>query len=191
MKDVKSMFPEAEIKNEELFIWVEKCLLVVPEYFWTLPASTSGKYHLEDNMEGGLVRHTRKSLVSAKELRYVFNFDDSEMDVIYSAIILHDTFRCGVDGQEKKKDGKLCSDRLHPLYPRNGLRKIDPSETIKKEVNLIFKIIEGHMGIWSPIFRLYPMSLKREPIDRSDMMIIFVHICDMVASRESIKVELK
>jgi len=39
--------------------FTKQCLEKLPEYFFEVPASTTGKYHPEFSLgEGGLVRHT-------------------------------------------------------------------------------------------------------------------------------------
>ena len=47
-----------EIENEELRNFALYSANEIPNYFWEIPASSSGKYHpITDLGEGGLVRH--------------------------------------------------------------------------------------------------------------------------------------
>jgi len=49
------------IHDENIRNFVVKCFdELCPDYFWTVPCSTSGKYHPQISLgEGGLVRHTK------------------------------------------------------------------------------------------------------------------------------------
>lgn len=48
------------IKNVDLRKLVELSLQSAPDYFFTIPASSTGKYHPQYALgEGGLVRHTK------------------------------------------------------------------------------------------------------------------------------------
>jgi hypothetical protein len=185
-------FPEADIKDADIMVWMNNSLAAAPQYFWTIPASTSSKYHNdEDNKEGGTVTHTRRMLVVAKELRHVFLLDDKEFDLVQAAIILHDTFKCGFEGRENKypNTGKLGTDKLHPIYPRVGLDKVVcPDSVSDAEVDLVFELIEGHYGRWSPIPQCYPSDFS--VLDRRDQLKVFVHLCDMISSRGCIEVKL-
>jgi hypothetical protein len=186
-----SRFPESNILNQGLIEWIEECLSVVPQYFWTIPASTSSKYHNdEDNKEGGTVLHTRRMLIVAKELRDIFVLTDYEFNIVQISIILHDTFKCGFNNRENKsKDGTLHTDSLHPVYPRIGFsRTICPESVSDAEVDLIFELVEGHYGKWSPIPQCYPSDFST--LDRREQLKVFVHLCDMVTSRKSIGVSL-
>lgn len=71
-----------------------------PDYFWTLPASTSGQYH------GGelLINHVICCLKIAEgvcESQFKKHWTQRQKDQLYSAIILHDLFRCGEPGKEE------------------------------------------------------------------------------------------
>lgn len=184
-------FPEADIKDADIIVWMNNSLAAAPQYFWTIPASTSSKYHNdEDNKEGGTIIHTRRMLVVAKELRHVFLLDDKEFDLVQASIVLHDSFRCGFEGRENKsKDGVLHTEILHSIYPRVGFAKVVVPDSISDaEVDLVFELIEGHYGKWSPIPQCYPTDFSN--LDRRKQLKVFVHLCDMVASRGSIDVKL-
>jgi hypothetical protein len=186
MTCLKEYFPEACLP-EEMTKWLELCLDEAPEYFWTMPASTSGWYHSpEDNDKGGLIRHVRKTIIAAKELHQVYKITKEELDLIIAALVLHDTYRCGFTGRECLRNGSISTDNMHPLYPRTGLKKVTPKDS--KDIDLVFRMIEGHYGIWSPIPTLYPVITNG--MNREEILITFVHLCDMIASRSNIDVKL-
>ena len=69
---------------------------VVPDYFWHVPASSTGKYHPNFAQgEGGLVRHTKAAMCVAEELLRLEEFMYANRDIVYAAIIIHDCFKYG------------------------------------------------------------------------------------------------
>lgn len=78
---------------------------VVPDYFWTIPSSSSGKYHSSfDSGEGGLVRHTKMCVLVAEELLRLEEFNKIDPDCMYAAMLLHDSFKHGKDGRHYRAD---------------------------------------------------------------------------------------
>ena len=71
----------------------------LPDYFFNIPASSSGKYHPDfARSEHGLVKHTKVAVRIAKELLDnpgLNDFNDNEKDIIIMALILHDGFKSG------------------------------------------------------------------------------------------------
>lgn len=58
-----------EIGDPKIQEIVEECLQKCPKEFYTMPASTTGKYHPPFALgEGGLVRHTLAACCWAKDL---------------------------------------------------------------------------------------------------------------------------
>ena len=54
---------------------------IVPDYFWTVPSSSSGKFHSSfDSGEGGLVRHTKMCVLVAEELLRLEEFSQIDPD---------------------------------------------------------------------------------------------------------------
>ena len=70
------MFPQQVFKTELEWIQDEKvnafataAVNALPEYFYSVPASSTGKYHpAYATGEGGLVRHTKAAVMFAHEL---------------------------------------------------------------------------------------------------------------------------
>lgn len=128
------------IKDENIREWTKRAFALVPEEFWKIPSSLSGKYHPADEIaEGGKVLHTKRAFVALLQL---INSDaqltGTEKSRMLAAILLHDT------GYSEKIGV------LHPIMPRVmcanawGVRSADYK--IGKE---IFNLIEAHMGKWS------------------------------------------
>ena len=63
----------------------------VPIEFFIQPASSSGKYHPGYALGvGGLVRHTKATLIIAKMLFQTTNFSKEDEDLVFAALSLHD-----------------------------------------------------------------------------------------------------
>ena len=57
------------IKDERIRNSLKTMLNLLPEYFYQIPASSTGKYHPEFTLgDGGLVRHVRAAVRIAYEL---------------------------------------------------------------------------------------------------------------------------
>ena len=74
---------------------------ILPDYFFEIPASSTGKYHPSFSLgEGGLVRHTKVAVRIAHELLITETFGQAftehEKDLIIMALVLHDGVKCGI-----------------------------------------------------------------------------------------------
>lgn len=72
-----------------------------PDYFFTVPASSTGKYHPKFAQgEQGLIRHTKALVGIANDLLALeqFDFDNDTKDMIRVAGILHDAKKHGDNG---------------------------------------------------------------------------------------------
>ena len=85
------------IDDNVLRKFIVYCLENAPDYFYTVPASSSGKYHpTQDLGEGGLIRHTKAVVQVAMDLIRSEQFKIEgidEKDDIISACILHDIIK--------------------------------------------------------------------------------------------------
>ena len=89
----------SRITNIKVRKSTEYLLDLLPDYFYSMPASTSGKYHPEFSLgEGGLVRHTKVACRILEEMfnnKSFSNYNDYEKDLIRMSLILHDGFKSG------------------------------------------------------------------------------------------------
>ena len=68
------------IKNDRYKESIRTLISLLPDYFFEVPASSSGKYHpLFALGDGGLVRHTKVAVRMAKEM-----FDDESLTGAYT-----------------------------------------------------------------------------------------------------------
>ena len=80
------------ISNDVIHDFVSVALDKLPEYFWSVPASSSGKYHPSYALgNGGLVRHTIAAVNIADILfnleQYQKIFDSDTRDCIYAGAL--------------------------------------------------------------------------------------------------------
>ena len=72
---------------------------MLPDYFFMIPASSTGKYHPKfASGKNGLVRHTKVAVRIAYELMNnpaLNNFTNREKDLMIMALVLHDGLKCG------------------------------------------------------------------------------------------------
>lgn len=168
------------IHNKDLATAVAKFLDErVPCYFYEVAASSTGKYHPWYSLGfAGLVRHTKAAVLIAVDLLSLEQNKYLPADNIIAALILHDTFKHGIaDG------GHTVF--AHPILAANELRDY-AKECDLPELDDVADLIASHMGQWNTnknaVFEL------PKPSDEAQK---FVHMCDYLASRKYLTVEVE
>ena len=160
------------IKNDKVRKWTKDFLRNrTPDYFWKIPASSTGKYHPRYAVEeGGLVKHTKAVFqIALSQLQNgVWAFSSDEKDKILSAILLHDTRKSGVPKQDHTVED-------HPELVADTIRKDCKEGSIRDD---IASLIETHMGQWG----------EKKP---GNEMQFFVHLCDYIASRKYMEINFE
>lgn len=182
---LKSDVDVCAIKDDSIREFTLKALDSLPEYFYQVAASSTGKYHPKYCLgTGGLVRHTRAALAIAKELfrnNTVCHFTEKEKDIILASLALHDGVKHGMNGS-RYTTVEHPLEVIKYLQEKEDLMVILPEETL----DLIFDCIGSHMGEWNK---------NREgkevlPLPKSTMQ-KFVHLCDYLASRKCLEVNFE
>lgn len=168
-------------KNETLKEFAIYCADRLPEYFWEIPASTSGKYHpITDLGEGGLVRH---SLMTYKVVTDLIRMSERELDIeteetLQFSALFHDCCKCGTD---ENSIGHTSHE--HPLIASRFLStkycEFSAGTNKKININAIRSCIESHMGKWNT--SKYSDVILPTPKDWRE---ILVHQADYIASRK-------
>lgn len=126
-------------KREDLKLLVNE----LPDYFFDIPASSTGKYHPDfAKSEHGLVKHTKVAVRFAKELLDnpgLNNFSDNEKDIIIMAIVLHDGCK---SGRVKEKYTRFD----HPLVVCELIKKVGVNYLLLMK-NLIY-LLGLFLHIW-------------------------------------------
>ena len=156
---------------------------LLPDYFFEVPASSTGKYHPEFSLgNGGLLRHTKAAVRIAKEF-----FDDesitgaytnNEKDLMIIALIMHDGLKSGL-----KKSEYTNFD--HPILISNYIKEnSDKLKFTEKELEFLQSVISSHMGPWNT--NNYSNVVLPKPQTSHQR---FVHMCDYLASRKFLDVK--
>lgn len=182
MKNSEIFFGEVQLlKNKRLANAVTRILdEIVPDYFYIVSASSTGKYHPWYSLGyGGLVRHTKAAVKIAYDLLQLEQNKDLPADYILAALILHDTF----------KHGKIMDKYTVEEHPIVAAAEIQQwaNENLEDEMKQAFvtfggicDLISSHMGQWNSGFMPTPETAAQK----------FVHMCDYLASRKYIIVEV-
>ena len=154
----------------------------VPDYFFTMAASTTGKYHPTYALgEGGLVRHTKAAVVMARTMfeLEMMTYSEIEKDLITAALILHDGAKCGFNGS-------TFTVVEHPTAMAEWLvNDMKIYEVLPADrANTILGAIRSHMGQWNR--SRSGVEILPKPATKLER---FVHLCDYLASRKFLEIE--
>ena len=170
------------IQNFKLRLCVARYLDTVPDYFFTVGASSTGKYHPQYTQgEGGLVRHTKAAVQIANMLLQLEQYDTLliHRDEIISALIIHDTYKHGVEDT-----GHTVFE--HPILASQKFREFAVGQECSTErIDLICDLVKTHMGRWNK--SKYSDVVLEKPVTAEQQ---FVHLCDYLASRKTITIEV-
>lgn len=169
------------IKNDRIKKSLVTMLDKLPDYFYEVPASSTGKYHPNYALgEMGLVRHTKAAVRIAHELMInesLTNFTSDEKDLIIMALTLHDGLKSGLN----KSEYTLFD---HPILMANYLiSNKNELELTEEEVKFVSDAIKTHMGPWTTNYK--GEEVLEKPTSKSQR---FVHMCDYLASRKFLEV---
>jgi len=155
---------------------------ILPDYFFEIPASSTGKYHPKfASSTSGLVKHTKVAVRIAYELLSnpsINKFTNREKDLIIMALILHDGLKSGVIKERYTKVD-------HPLLIANYIKEHkDKLSLEEKDLNDLCNMISCHMGPWNKdydgnVILPVPKNAKER----------FVHMCDYLSSKKFLDVE--
>lgn len=155
---------------------------IVPDEFFSMPASKSGDFHHEsENGIGGLVLHTRRAFLLAQELFKVYNFTDEEEFIILVSLLLHDTFKYVPCDNERKH-----SNSMHPIAASLMFKGYTVGNVVEGFglVEKICECIETHSGNFGDYYGDVTIPVPKTRIQN------FVHLCDYIASRKFVKIEV-
>lgn len=172
MKNIKLFERELELIQDEDLKMITKAYLEerVPNYFWEIGASSSGKYHPKFSQGvGGLVRHTKAVVMFAEELLRMSSYQymrEEYKDYVIVACIIHDTCKYG----ETEYDKTLFNE-----HAKNASVAFESfcSEEDYRVSEFLLNAVKSHMGQWSTDREDRPFT----SVDRC------VHLADYMASR--------
>lgn len=170
-------------ENDDLREYAKGLIETIPNYFWDVGASSTGKYHPQYALgDLGLARHT---CALVRIMNHILNldcvqedFNSRERDLLRIAGIMHDTRKSGNDDDYKKSKYTRFE---HPLLAAQVIRNTVGISA--EEIELIANTIESHMGQWNTDKR----SSVTLPTPKNKYQKL-LHICDYLASRKDIEV---
>lgn len=168
------------IHHEKIRVWTKDWLEnEIPDYFWVVPASSTGKYHPQYASEqSGLVKHTKTVFqIALDQLEdSVWHFEDLQKEIIKSAILLHDTRKLGIPKEKYTKSN-------HGVLVADAIMEECDSGSIRSEIAVA---IASHMGQWNT----NRAGQKVAPVPETEVQ-FFVHLCDYLASRKYMEVDFE
>lgn len=176
----------SNIKNSAIRDIVTHMLTVIPDYFYYIPASSSGRYHPDFALgEGGLVRHVRAAVKIAKDLSILEmeDMNDMEMDIAYAALILHDCYKAGDPDGDYDPRFRYMTVTEHPVLMYNKLLAEYPGNL---DARAIAEAILTHMGQWNTKYKSTE-TFAPKPETKIQK---FVHLCDFLSSRKNLEIIL-
>ena len=171
--------------NQKIMELINEYFDKIPEYFYTVPASSTGKYNPSFDLgEGGLLRHTQMVCEILKEFQRMDEYKSLNFFDMMVACILHDTFKNGYIDNNKTvaSHASIAADEFYNTYIYHKYSKEDLEETVgnvtynyagelDRRIINICNMIRTHMGQYGAI----------KPQTASEKL---VHLADYVASRK-------
>ena len=170
------------IKDETILEDCRTMIGALPDYFFLVPASSTGKYHPSYSLgEGGLLRHTKAAVRIGYELLQdpcIGNkYTDNEKDIMLMGLLLHDGLKHGIP-----KERYVRFD--HPLLMANYIMEHKADLLMSdEELELLCSVIRTHMGPWTKDYN--GEEVLEAPKTKYQN---FVHMCDYLASRKCLLV---
>lgn len=170
------------INDKDIRAFAEKCILKTPDYFYTVPASSTGKYHPEYSLgKGGLIRHTKALVKIAHDLLDLEFFKEMftplETDMIIAAGILHDSFKHGDTMQ------RYCIAN-HPVVAADHILEW-ADEDEREFAKIISDLVRSHMGQWCTDYKTKKEIMPKPQTDAEKVL----HLFDYLASRKFLTVD--
>lgn len=168
------------IKNDRIKNACIEMVKLLPDYFFEVPAASTGKYHPAYAAgDGGLLRHTKGAVRIAIEILSDSctgdKYTEDEKDMMIMALILHDGLKSGLS---KEKYTRFD----HPILMADYI--MDNEEILGlevEEIEFICDAIKTHMGSWTTDY--HGVEVLERPRTKYQN---FVHLCDFLASRKCI-----
>lgn len=166
------------IKSDRIKKANETMLELLPDYFFEIAASSTGKYHPDYALgKGGLIRHTKAAVRIGFELLSNPSIGDKytsdEKDLMLMGLMLHDGLKLGLPQEKYTRFD-------HPILIADFI--MDNEEKLGLEINeieFLCDIVKTHMGVWTKDYN--GEEILEAPKTKYQN---FVHMCDYLASRK-------
>ena len=182
----KAVFKELldKFETDEMRLYCEDMIENIPDYIFTMPSSTSGKFHNATQCQPhgqiyhivmfGAIMNYRLALKCNKEK---FN-DPIIRDAMRCVPCFHDAVKCGWNGSQ-------YTVHEHPMLAGQWVRETKVEHDIDGETKeMIARMCERHSGEWTSSKR--SKVVLPEPETEAE---IFCHECDILSSRAEIDMQ--
>jgi hypothetical protein len=194
MKDVETIFAKelnfiTDPKVREFVIAIFQG--ICPDYFWAIPASSTGDHHPGIGRgEGGLVRHTKLTTRFARAFMQMWpTAPETAHDEVIAACLLHDMMKRGktVNEQDTFKDRQEANTK-HGVYCAWRIREYlrtheDIADLLPEDrAGRIITAVRDHLGKWTANYT----STQEDVVERTQVghvVCITTHLADYTASR--------
>ncbi len=174
-----------KIKDKDFLAHIIKLIDSLPDYITEVPSSSSGKYHPLDEVGSipnrGMVRHIKRTSVVADSIIRMRKHNDTEADILYAGVVLHDLLKCGWPQQKHTVNHHptLIADKIESYWGEN---KNCPTNLLPK-FRLLGMCCRLHSGQWSSKDEIRTVNAQI-PNKQEIRLIESMHIIDYVASRK-------
>ena len=182
----------SQIHDKTIKQFVIECFdKLCPDYFWTCPCSTTGKYHPQVSLGvGGLVRHTKlaiwwglhlaTALGNSPELRDISQ--NQLLDEIIATLLLHDMIKNGKGLNTQGRPLEKGVTGMHGVTLANKIVNEELDHRLEAySSERILSGIASHMGIWTTNVADRPTNLINPTLKAFASLI---HLADYAASRK-------
>lgn len=165
-------------QHQDIVNYFYKITSLLPDYFWTIPASSTGKYHPKVSQQpGGLVNHTLLAHTILKRILeidyYRQQFTSRERELLEVAILLHDGLKKGIP------EGKYTVHE-HPTLMANLIRNTEGLPP--QDIVFLADAIESHMGQFTTAkYSPYVLPLPQTPAQR------LIHLADYLSASQDLE----
>ena len=171
---------DLDVKEFVLNCFEEIC----PDYFWTIPCSSTGKHHPDISLgEGGLVRHVKLAVWWGETLLQMWPvLPDTAHDETIAALLLHDVLKRG-DTENDLDTFETHADAIskHGIYMAKRIIRLYPTKD--QRLKRIVTAVRDHMGKWTNNFIRTTEDVIRNTKE-GHIVCITVHLADYCASRK-------
>lgn len=179
---------DGSLKRQVRTVFLDHC----PEYFWWVPASSSGNHHPKDTRGiHGLWLHVRRTFVIYERVQRSFLEQDLidrwEANCGRAAILLHDLFKYGQLSKWQEQRIISCLRENRCLPDRDFAHTVTDHDVLAAEYlddhtdlpDRVIDCIDSHNGPW------YEGSTPTSSLEQLH------HLADMIASEPGVYVDLE
>ena len=173
-----------KFETDKMRMYCTDMIAQIPDYIFTMPSSTSGKYHNATQCQPhGQIYHI---IMFAEIMNYRLALkgnqekfkSPTQRDAMRCVPFFHDALKCGTDGGQ-------WTVHEHPMLAGTWVRETNVEHDIEDNIKeAIARMCERHSGEWT--------SSKKSKVvlpEPENAMELFCHECDILSSRNNIDMQ--